>query len=168
MPKFSGPSSCPQQWVQGDAREWIRIREAFVRFCLSNLLDSTPYFKGSWARCSFLVILDVFLLQNLIPSSFVPTKSWIHIILYQGTVQVSYLVWKKSHLLSFQYFFNGNFLNNMLTPTFFKFSLIFPVSNEKKVRGYDKTTPQQSRTVTKSYDDCSWTDIWYFHLLYWF
>lgn len=51
--------------------------------------------------------------------------------------------------------FNGNFLNNILTPTFFKFSLIFTFSGEKKMRGCDQNTPQRSGTIKKSYNDCT-------------
>lgn len=114
MPGFSGPSSCSQQWVPGDASEWLRIGKAFVRVGLSTFLDSTSYFKVSWARCCFHVILGVFLFQIFVPSSFGPAESWICIIFSRGTVEASFRVSQKiTHCLFNN--FNGIFKNSKLT-----------------------------------------------------
>lgn len=95
------------------------------------------------------IYFHIFFFQDLFSFSFVPTRSCIDIIFYEGTMHASCLVWQKSSVLM------GTFKiicwpQPFLNSAWFSPFLLF----EKKMRGYNKNSPWQSRTI-RNYDDCT-------------
>lgn len=146
MLNSSGPSSCTHQWVLGDAQERVRIWKAFVRFCLSTLLDSIFQRFLSQMQSPYISTYSFF--QDLFSFSFVPTRSCIDIIFYEGTMHASCLVSQKSSVLM------GTFKIICWPQPFLNSAWFSPSLFEKKMRGYNKNSPWQSRTI-KNYDDCT-------------
>lgn len=145
MLSSSGPSSRTHQWVLGDAQEWVRIWKAFVRFCLSTLLDS---------------IFQRFLSQMQSPyvSTYSFSRTCSHFPLYPQEVVLTSsfmkelcmpLAWYgKNHVLM------GTFKIICWPQPFLNSAWFSPSLFEKKMRGYDNNSPWQSRTI-KNYNDCT-------------